>query len=52
MAAKPVVSVTLERYEELQMYYNTNRILEAKIEELLAEIRQLKKKENERIQTK
>ena len=42
MAAEETVRITLSRYEELQMYYNTNRILEAKILELLAEIRKLK----------
>lgn len=41
--AKEVVTITLERYEELSMLYNTNRILEAKILELLKEIRELKK---------
>lgn len=41
--AKEVVTITLERYEELQMLMNTNRILEAKILELLQEIRELKK---------
>jgi len=40
---KEVVTITLERYEELQMLSNTNRIQEAKILELLDEIRELKK---------
>jgi hypothetical protein len=40
------VNITLERYEELQMLCNTNKILEAQIEELLAEIRKLKKQKN------
>jgi len=43
MAAEPVVNITLSRYEELNMYQFRNRIQEAKIEELLAEIRKLKK---------
>lgn len=40
------VNITLERYEELQMLMNTNRIQEAKIMELLEEIRELKRKLN------
>jgi len=47
MAAKPVVSITLERYEELNMHQNRFKIQEAKIEELLAEIRKLKKENYE-----
>lgn len=38
-----VVTITLKRFEELTMLHNTNRILEAQIEELLKEIRELKK---------
>lgn len=44
--AKEVVTITLERYEELAMLVNTNKIQEAKIYELLEEIRQLKKNNN------
>jgi hypothetical protein len=39
---KEVVNITIERYNQLQMLENTNYILEAKIEELLEEIRKLK----------
>ena len=46
--AKEVVTITLERYEELQMLQNTNYILEAKLLELLKEIRELKKERNEK----
>jgi hypothetical protein len=42
--AKEVLTITKERYEELAMLVNTNKILEAKIEELLKEILELKKK--------
>jgi len=41
---KETVNITLSRYDELQMLYNTNRIQEAKILELLDEIRKLKHK--------
>jgi len=37
------VSITLSRYEELAMLVNTNKIQEARIEELLAEIRKIKR---------
>jgi len=40
---KETVVITMERYDELQMLYNTNRIQEAKILELLDEIRKLKR---------
>jgi len=40
---KETVNITLSRYDELQMLYNTNRIQEAKILELLDEIRKLKR---------
>jgi hypothetical protein len=40
---KERVNITMERYEELAMLENRNKIYEAKIEELLAEIRELKK---------
>lgn len=36
------VSITLKRYEELQMIQNRNAILEGKVLELLEEIRKLK----------
>lgn len=43
---KETVQVTLERYEELAMHENRFKIQEAKILELLTEIKKLKK-ENE-----
>ena len=43
MAAEETVRITLSRFEELAMNENKFRIQEAKIEELLAEIRTLKK---------
>jgi hypothetical protein len=46
MAAKPVVTITLERFEELNMEHNHFKIQEAKILELLAEILELKQKIN------
>ena len=49
MAAEKTVQITLSRFEELTMLYNTNRIQEAKIEELLKEIRNLKKEKDGRI---
>lgn len=40
--AKERVMITMHRYQELQMLENRNKIQEAKIEELLEEIRMLK----------
>lgn len=39
---KEVVTITLERFNELAILENRNRIQAAKIEELLEEIRKLK----------
>lgn len=44
MAKEETVNITLSRYNELQMLQNTNYILEAKVLELLKEIRELKKR--------
>jgi len=41
---KKTIAITLERYEELAMNESRFKIQEAKIEELLAEIRKLKTK--------
>ena len=40
---KETVNITLERFEELKMNENKFKIQEAKIYELLVEIRELKK---------
>ena len=42
MAEKETVRITLERFEQLTMLENRNKIQEAKIEELLQIIRDLK----------
>ena len=43
MAAEETVRITLSRYEELNMHQHKFKIQEAKIYELLEEIRKLKK---------